>query len=491
MERTRIAIIGAGFSGLGMAVRLRQEGITDFVVLERADDIGGTWRDNSYPGCAVDVQSHLYSLSFAPNPDWSAVYAPQGELWAYLRRLVDEHGLRENLRLGHEVLSGDWDDATQRWRLRTSGGDVEAQVLLSGMGPLSNPIPPQIPGLDTFAGTVFHSARWNHDHDLTGRRVAAIGTGSSAAQFVPGIQPHVAHLSLFQRTPGWVIPRMNRPLTRLERALFRRFPALQRLVRRRQFVYRELLGLLLRSPRWSFGVEALAKAHLRRQVKDPVLRDKLTPRFRAGCKRMIVADDYYPAVAQPNVELVTSAVAEVVPEGIRTADGRLHEVDTLILGTGFEILPVADPLRGRDGVTLAELWRERRAAYLGTAVSGFPNYFMLAGPHSATGHTSALLYAEAQMEYALKAIRHLERTGVGSIDVRPEAQQRFVSYVNERLGSTVWIVGGCRSWYLDADGGSSVLWPGTTWEFQRLLSRFDPADYETASSATRREVAAA
>ncbi len=314
MESTRIAIVGAGFAGLGMAVRLRLEGITDFVVLDRADEIGGTWRDNSYPGCAVDVQSHLYSLSFAPNPAWSAVYAPQEELWAYQMRIVEEHDLRSHLRLGHDVLGGDWDEEAQRWRLRTSSGDIDAQIVLSAMGPLSNPIPPQIPGLETFEGTVFHSARWNHEHDLSGRRVAAIGTGSSAAQFVPEIQPHVEHLTLFQRTPGWIIPRMNRPITAAEHAVFRRFPAVQRLVRGRQFVYRELLGMMLRSPRWSGGAKLLAQAHLRRQVKDPVLRAKLTPQFKMGCKRVIVADDFYPAVAQPNVDLVTETITEVVPQ---------------------------------------------------------------------------------------------------------------------------------------------------------------------------------
>ena len=474
----KIAIIGAGFAGIGMAIRLKQEGEHDFVILERSDMIGGTWRDNSYPGCAVDVESHLYSFSFAPNPGWTQLYSPQAEIWDYQLRLVEEHGLGPHLRLRHEVIGADWDSGAGLWHVQTSAGPVDAQFLVSGMGPLTNPVPPDIPGLETFAGTCFHSARWDHDHDLAGERVAVIGTGSSATQFVPEIAPRVARLLVFQRTPGWLLPRMNRHITAIERSAYRRFPAVQRAVRAKQKVRHELLGLLLRTPRRANVIELVSRAHLRRQVADPVLRAKLTPAYRAGCKRLIIADDWYPALTRPNVDVITDAISEVRPEGVVTADGTVHAVDTLILGTGFEVMPVADPLRGRDGVPLAERWAKHREAYLGTTVSGYPNYFMLVGPNTATGHTSVLLYAEAQIEYVLQCIRHVERSGARAIEVREARQHAFSESVREKLQGTVWLLGGCNSWYLNEHGGTSVLWPGTTWEFAAGLRHLDPSDYE-------------
>lgn len=478
VQQVKIAIIGAGFAGIGMAIRLQQEGEHDFVLLERADMIGGTWRDNSYPGCAVDVESHLYSFSFAPNPGWTQLYSPQQEIWNYQLGLVDEHDLGPHLRLGHEVTGADWDGEAGLWHVHTSAGTFDARFLISGMGPLTNPLPPQIPGLETFAGTCFHSARWNHDHDLTGERVAVIGTGSSATQFVPEIAPRVARLLVFQRTPGWLLPRMNRRITRIERSAYRRYPRLQRTVRAKQMVKHEFLGLALRTPRRAKLIELVSRAHLRRQVADPALRAKLTPTYRAGCKRLIIADDWYPALTRPNVDLVTDAITEVRPEGVVTTDGTVHHVDTLILGTGFEIMPVADPLRGRDGVALAERWAVHREAYLGTTVAGYPNYFMLVGPNTATGHTSVLLYAEAQIDYVLQCLRHVERSGARAIEVREERQHAFSEAIREQLQGTVWLLGGCNSWYLNERGGTSVIWPGTTWQFTAGLRELDPSDYE-------------
>ena len=485
----KIAIIGAGFAGIGMAIRLKQEGEHDFVVLERSDEVGGTWRDNSYPGCAVDVESHLYSFSFAANPHWTQLYSPQGEIWDYQLGLVDEHGLGTHLRLGHEVVGADWDSEAGLWHVQTSAGPVDAQFLVSGMGPLTNPVPPQIPGLETFAGTTFHSARWNHDHDLTGRSVAVIGTGSSAAQFVPEIAPDVERLLVFQRTPAWLLPRMNRRITDMERSAYRRFAGLQRAVRAKQMVKHELLGLMIRTPRRAKVVEFVCRTHLKRQVSDPALRAKLTPTYTAGCKRLIIADDWYPALTRPNVDVVTDAITEVRPEGVVTADGTVHAVDTLILGTGFEIMPVADPLRGRDGVSLTERWAKHREAYRGTTVAGYPNYFMLVGPNTATGHTSVLLYAEAQIEYVLQCLRHVARHGARAIEVRAEKQHAFSEAIREKLRGTVWLLGGCNSWYLNERGGTSVLWPATTWEFTAGLRRLDPSDYELdwAPSAARAE----
>jgi cation diffusion facilitator CzcD-associated flavoprotein CzcO len=477
-EPVRIVIIGAGFAGLGMAIRLKQAGVDDFVILERATDVGGTWRDNTYPGCAVDVQSHLYSFSFAPNPDWSQVYAPQAEIWAYIRDVADRHDVMGHVRCGHEVTGADWSESAQRWTVATTGGAFDAQFVISGMGPLSNPVPPDIPGLDTFAGHTFHSARWDHDHDLTGRRVAVIGTGSSAAQFVPEIQPKVAELLVFQRTPGWTFPRMNRRISKLEQSVYRRLPLAQRAVRLRQYLYRELVGFLVQHPGL---IEPISKARLRRQVRDPQLRAKLTPNYRMGCKRIIVTDDFLPALTRPNVQLVTSAITEIRPHSIVTADGAEHAVDTLILGTGFQVMPVADPLTGLEGVALAKRWANRREAYLGTTVAGYPNYFMLVGPNTGTGHTSVLLNLEAQIEYIVQALGHVEQTGASSLDVRPDVQGRFNRDIQQRLADKVWTDGGCRSWYLDPDGGTSVLWPGYTGQFRRAVRRFDPSDYEIVS----------
>jgi cation diffusion facilitator CzcD-associated flavoprotein CzcO len=478
VRRVRIAIIGGGFTGLGMGIRLRQVGIEEFEILERATSIGGTWRDNSYPGCAVDVQSHLYSYSFAPNPNWTHVYSPQEEIWDYITRCADEFGVNEHVRLGHEVVAADWDEERQVWLVDTSAGSLEAQFLVSAMGPLSKRSLPKIPGLESFEGACFHSAAWDHGYDLAGKRVAVIGTGSSSAQLIPEIQPKVAKLLVFQRTPPWTFPRMNRRITSLERALYRRLPVVQRLVRARQYWYRESIAVLLQQSGRAALMERIARARLARQVPDPELRAKVTPDYRMGCKRIIVSDDYHPTLARENVEVITSSIREVRESSIVTEDGVEHGIDAIILATGFHPIAHADPLRGRDGIELSARWAERRAAYLGTTVSGYPNYFMLIGPNTATGHTSVLLYAEAQIDYILDCIGHLDRRGMSSFDVREEVQSAYNEDLRERLKGTVWTSGGCGSWYLDADGGSSVLWPGYTRRFQRALSAFDPSAYE-------------
>ncbi len=472
-----IAIIGAGFTGVGMAIRLRQAGIHDFEILEAADDVGGTWRDNRYPGCAVDVQSHLYSYSFAPNPDWSAVYAPREEIWRYIKRCAERFGVTGHVRPGHEVHQASWDDERQRWRIDTAAGPVDARFLISAMGPLSRISVPPLPGLDSFAGAWFHSAAWDRNHDVTGERVAVIGTGASAAQVVPAIQPDVEHLTVFQRTPAWTFPRMNRRITVFEQRLYRRLPALQRLVRARQYWYRESLASFFHRSARARPLEALMRLRLRWQVKDPALRRKLTPGYRIGCKRIIVSDDYHRAFNQPNVELVTTAIKEIRPHAILTDDGTEHPVDTIVLATGFRPISVADPLNGRDGVALRDRWAERRESYFGTAVAGYPNYFMLLGPNTATGHTSVLLLAEAQINYIVGCLEHMRHRGLRSCEIRAEKQDDFTRRLREREAGTVWTSGGCGSWYLDADGGTSVIWPGYTWEFERPLRRFDPAAY--------------
>ncbi len=381
-RHVHMAIVGSGFAGLGMAIRLKQQGIEDFLVLERADDVGGTWRDNHYPGCQCDVPSHLYSFSFAPNPTWSRTFSRQPEIQAYLRRCAEDAGVMPHVRFGHAVTGAAWDENAQLWRIDTAGGPFTARMLVAAPGPLSEPSVPSIPGIGRFEGKVFHSAQWDHDHDLDGERVAVIGTGASAIQFVPRIQPRVGRLHLFQRTPAWIMPHPDRPISRLERRVYRAFPAAQRLMRagiywaRETFVFGFLHRRLMRMP------QRIARHHLRSQVADPQLRAKLTPDYQIGCKRILMSNDFYPSLCEPNVEVVTDGVREVRESSIVDAAGVEREVDTIIFGTGFQVakMPIAERVRGRDGLLLADAWRDGMQAHLGTTVAGFPNLFIVPGP---------------------------------------------------------------------------------------------------------------
>jgi cation diffusion facilitator CzcD-associated flavoprotein CzcO len=480
LSHQHIAIVGAGFSGLGMAARLKQEGVHDFVVLERAEDLGGTWRENTYPGCACDVPSNLYSFSFAPNPDWSHTFSPQPEIWEYMRRVSREHSLDAHIRYGHEVTAADWDAQEQRWRITTSGGDLTADMLVAAAGPLSDPKLPEIEGIDTFEGTIFHSARWQHDHALEGERVGVIGTGASSIQLVPQIQPLVERLHVFQRTPPWIVPHRNRPTRRIERALFRALPAAQRLVRGAVYLARELFVLPLMHPREGSLPERLGRRHLREQVQDPDLRARLTPNYRIGCKRILISDEYYPALVQPNVEVVTEAIRAITPRGIVTADGVEHELDTIILGTGFHVTdyPVSDWICDGSGRSLAEHWHGSAQAYLGTAVAGFPNLFLLVGPNTGLGHNSIIFMIESQLHYLMQCLRFMEGGDLDVIEVRAPVQRRYNEELQRRLRGTVWTSGGCVSWYVDEHGRNTTIWPGSTWPYRRRLRQFDPADYE-------------
>ena len=479
-RRTRVAIVGSGFAGVGMAIALKQRGI-DFVVLERDDDLGGTWRDNTYPGCQCDVPSHLYSFSFALNPEWSRTYSMQPEIWQYLRRCAEEYGILPEVRFGTAVERAEWDGVRRRWRIDTNRGTWEADVLISGHGALAEPSIPDLSGLETFEGTTFHSARWDHGHDLRGRNVAVVGTGASAIQFIPRIQPLVEQLHVFQRTPAWVLPHTDRPITELERALYRRYPTLQRFVRGAIYWSREgLVFPLARDPRLTAPLRRLGLAHLHRQVKDPELRRKLTPTFLPGCKRLLLSNDYYPSLTKPNVEVVTDPVREVTPTGIVTADGAAREVDTIILGTGFRVTtnPFTEVVHGRGGVSLADRWKEHGLeAYLGTTVPGFPNLFLLSGPNTGIGHTSLLVMIEAQIRYIVDCLRLMDDAGVGMVEVREEANAGFNRWLHRKLAGTVWNAGGCASWYLDAEGRNPTIWPDFTWRYERRLGRFDPAAY--------------
>lgn len=482
-EHVHTAIVGTGFAGLGAAIALTREGV-DYTVLERADDVGGTWRDNRYPGCRCDVPSHLYSFSFAPNPDWSETYSPQPEIEAYLRRTAEEHGVMEHIRFGHEVLDASWGDEAGRWRLTTAAGPLTAEVLLLGNGPLAEPKLPDLPGLETFEGTMFHSAQWRTDHDLTDERVAVIGTGASAIQFVPEIQPIVEHLTVFQRTAPWVLPHSNRRITAFERALYRRVPATQRLVRALVYWSRELFGRgLVHNGKALQAAEKVARKMLDRQVRDPELRQAVTPDYRPGCKRLILSDDWYPALQQDNVELVTEKVIAVRPNGVLGADGVEHAVDTIIFGTGFHVTdnPVADRVHGVAGVSLAERWADIGAqAHLGTSVPGFPNLFLLAGPNTGIGHTSLVVMIEAQLAYVVDALRQMQAQGLHRVDLHPAALTAWTREIQAKAAGSVWNAGGCASWYLDDEGRNTTIWPDQTFRFRRRTRRFDIENYEVA-----------
>jgi cation diffusion facilitator CzcD-associated flavoprotein CzcO len=487
--RTRVLIVGTGFAGLGMAIRLKQAGIDDFVVLERAGEVGGTWRDNTYPGAACDVPSNLYSFSFAPNPGWSRSFSPQGEIQEYLCRVATDFGVRPHIRFDHEVLGAAWDETDRRWRVRTGAGEFEAEVFVSATGALSDPAIPPLPGLDRFEGRVFHSARWDHDHDLTGKRVAVVGTGASAIQFVPQIQPRVGRLTVFQRTPPWVLPRWDRAFRPAEQWAFRHVPGVQRLARAGIYWGREqMVAGFVAAPNLMRAAERLARRHLRRSVPDPLLRAKLTPGYRIGCKRILISNDYLPALAQPNVDVVDAGLVEVRPRSVVAADGTEHEVDTIIFGTGFHVtdIPVADRIVGRGGVTLKDRWVDGVKAYKGTAVAGFPNLFLLVGPNTGLGHSSQVFMIESQIAYAVDAVRHIERTGE-TVEVRDESETAWDGGVQRAMGRTVWTTGGCASWYLDERGRNTTLWPGTTWRFRRQTARFDPAAYRIIEPVARPE----
>ena len=496
-QHFRVAIVGSGFGGMGMAIRLKQTGMDDFVIFERAEDFGGTWQANTYPGCQCDVPSHLYSFSFALNPDWTRTFSLQPEIWEYLRRVAADHDLPAHTRFGHEVSDARWDEDEARWHLQTNGGEFTAEVLVGAMGGLSQPSIPDIPGLETFEGKTFHTARWDHTHNLTGKRVAVIGTGASTIQVVPQIQPLVEHLTLFQRTPPWVMPHRDRPISKWERRFYRAFPPAQRAMRTAIYWARELFVLPFQHPRLARNPERIARRHIASQVPDRELRRKVTPTFRFGCKRVLLSNEYYPALTKPNVDVETSGIAEIRPNSIVTTEGVEHQVDTIIFGTGFQVTspPATQRVRGRDGRLLAEHWQGSPRAYLGTTIAGFPNLFMLLGPNTGLGHNSVVLMIESQIAYVMDCLRTMRERGIAAVEVRPEAQSQFADEMQRRMKDTVWMTGGCASWYLDATGRNSTLWPGSTWSYRLRTRHFDPASYratvgEPARVADREPLAA-
>ncbi|MEU1525909.1 NAD(P)/FAD-dependent oxidoreductase [Nocardia rhamnosiphila] len=478
-EHRHIVVVGAGFSGIGLAVRLREAGFDDLLVLERADDLGGTWRANTYPGCACDVPSHLYSYSFAPNPYWSRTYGTQPEILEYLRAVAVRFDIVRHIRFGTEMLDARWDDHTARWRIDTASGPLTADFLVSATGLFAEAEYPDLPGLDTFAGTSFHSLHWNHDHDLTGRRVAVIGTGASAVQFVPRIQPQVAGLAVFQRSAPWIIPRLDRRTLSVERRLLRRFPSAGRAFRGGWFLAIESFGLVgFVDERFRHPFEMLGKLQLLRQVRNPELRRRPAPDYMIGCQRAIFSDTCLPALGEPNVAVVTDAIARVGPHSIVTRGGAEYPVDTIIFGTGFSALPSAfERFVGREGRSVADLYSEQPQSYLGTTLAGFPNFFCTLGPFGAAGNQSALFMIESQIAYIVDALRTARERSARRVEVEPGVQDAFLDEMARRSVSTVWVSGGCTGYYQTPDGRNAGLYPNWSFEYRYRTRNFDADSY--------------
>jgi len=470
----RVIVIGTGFAGLCMAIRLQQSGVDSLVVLEKAPSLGGTWRDNDYPGAACDVQSHLYSFSFEQNARWSRMYAPQKEIRGYLDRTADKYDVRRHIRFGAEVTDARFDEQTNTWTVTLAGGEtLEADYVVTATGGLSRPSYPDIVGLSTFEGKLFHSARWDHDFDLGGKTVGVIGTGASSIQFVPQIAEKVNRLHLFQRTPPWILPKPDRSIPRAEQWIYAIVPWFQWLYRVFLYWMLELrvLGFAIDPKLMKFPQHAAAK-FLETSVHDPALREKLTPKYTIGCKRILMSNDYYPAVCRENVDVIDTGIAEITADSVVTKDGTRRRVDALILGTGFQASESVSPfpIRGRSGVLLADEWRDGAEAYLGTTVAGFPNLFMLVGPNTGLGHSSMVFMIESQVEHVMRALAAAKSHAASAIEVRRTVQRAFNVKLHAKLDRSVW-ASGCASWYRTRSGKNTTLWPGFTFVFRRLTRR--------------------
>ena len=481
---TDTVIVGSGFAGLCMAIRLHGAGEKNFVILERAPVIGGTWRDNEYPGCACDIPSVLYSFSFAPKANWSRAYPTQPEILAYLKDCVRRYSLEPYLRFNSEMTNATYDSTRARWRVETrEGASYDARFLVSAMGGLSNAYVPDIPGRNEFAGPAFHSAAWDHSVPLEGRDVAVIGTGASAIQFVPEIAPRVRKLYLFQRTAPWVVPKLDGPVGDRERTLRRFAPGYGWTQRKLVYWLHEAraIGFTVQ-PKLLERVERMARRHLERQIPEPALRAKVEPQYRMGCKRVLLSNDYYPALRRPNVEVVTDDIERFERGAIVTRAGHTYAADVIVYGTGFRAQEVVGGARiaGEGGRTLAEAWRDGVEAFFGVSVTGFPNLFLLVGPNTGLGHNSMVFMIESQVNYVMDAIRVLRTRNAAALDVRADVQAEFNEKLQRRMKRTVWSTG-CRSWYLDANGKNTTLWPGFTFDFRRKTYRIDPRRYRISA----------
>ena len=478
IEKFHVVIIGAGFAGIGAAIKLQQAGFTDFVVLEKADEIGGVWRANTYPGCACDVPSALYSYSFAPNPQWSRVFAQQPEIKTYIQSVAQQFDVQKYVRFGYEMLESAWDDQAKHWVVKTNQGLIHARFAIMAGGPMHQPVLPRIKGLETFKGVQFHSAEWNHDVDLNGKKVAVVGAGASAIQFVPEIQAQVDKLTLLQRTPQWVLPKMDQSLPKLAQALFKVLPVTQRLTRYGVYGVFESLNSSMHHPKLVSQIERLAKLNIRLGVKDPALRAKLLPDFTIGCKRVLQSNQWYPALAKSNVEVLRCGVEEVRGNTLIASDGSQHEVDAIIFGTGFEVSnpPIAKQIRNKHGKSMDEVWQGSAQGYLGTVVEGCPNAFVMFGPNIAVS-SSALIIIEAQLAYILDMLKKVQAQQIETVEIRAEVLQQYNDEIQAALKNTVWNTGGCSSYFIDRNGRNSTLWPWTTFEMRARLAQCDLNDY--------------
>lgn len=470
--KTDMLIVGAGFSGLTMALEARKRGMSDITILEKAGDIGGTWRENTYPGVACDVPSHLYSMATHLNPDWSRAYAAGSEIQAYLQQVARDEGLYDLCHFHQELKSACWDGS--RWRVETRDGHVwSARFLVSAIGALHIPSIPHIPGADRFAGPSFHSANWRHDIDLSGKRVAVVGTGASAVQFVPEIAKTAARVTVFQRSAPYVLPRPDGPISPWVRRWYKRLPVLPRI--RRQLIYR-IFEFRHRAFRGEPKAVAFAmrmwRDAMERAITDPKLQEILTPDYTIGCKRVLSSNDWYPALARDTVQIVPQGVASIQGNTLMTTEGQSVEADVLIWGTGFHVTDIAERLdiTGADGLTLQTAWSEKMQANLGTAIAGFPNFFMLLGPHTGLGHNSVVLMIEAQVDHIGRVLQAMQDQHISIVSPNPQKQAAFTAEMQDRHVDSVWQNGGCTSWYQDASGRNTTLWPGTVSEFSKRMA---------------------
>ncbi|MFN8356111.1 MAG: NAD(P)/FAD-dependent oxidoreductase [Spirosomataceae bacterium] len=478
-----VAIIGAGFAGLGAAIRLQQAGYESFVIFERAAEVGGTWRDNVYPGCACDVPSHLYSFSFEPNPNWSRMFSPQPEILAYLKSCVNKYKLQEKIQFNTEVQVCRFDEQSGYWTLQTSAAElVQARVVVSAIGPLNRPNIPQFKGLSNFKGAVFHSSQWNQHESLHHKRVAVIGTGASAIQIIPSIAPDVQKLVVFQRTAPWVAPRPDRMASAFEKKLFRQFPFLQWSLRSLIYWILELRGTGLLGNRWIHALnKKISLNHIKESIQDPKLQQKVIPTYEYGCKRIVISSDYYPALSRQNVQLVTDSISEISENSILTANGVEYPVDVIVLSTGFVAaeINVNQQIFGLGGRELIQEWREKGAqAYLGTAVSGFPNLFFLVGPNSGIGHNSIIHIIESQVNYVVDYLKTLKNRQDGAyMNLRLGVQEVYNQQLQHDLKDTVW-ASGCQSWYLTATGKNTTIWPHLNSKLRHMTKRVKLSDFD-------------
>jgi cation diffusion facilitator CzcD-associated flavoprotein CzcO len=473
-------IVGTGFTGIGTAIKLAAAGVDDFVILEREDRVGGTWRDNTYPGAACDIPSLLYSFSFAQNPGWSRAYSPAGEIRAHIEQLVDDFDLRRRIDFGVEVDGLHFDETEGVWTVATTGGErFTARTVVLASGPLPDHKLPDIRGVDTYAGKVIHSARWDHDYDFTGKRVAVVGTGASAVQIIPELVKQADFVKVFQRTPGWVLPRLDVSIPAAAQGLFAKFPATQEVARQALYWGHEIsaTALVWDSPLTGL-VARLGKAHLNRQVRDPWLRRQLTPDFTPGCKRMLVSSDYYPALQRDNCKLIDWPIATMSPVGIRTSDGVEHHLDCIVFATGYDVHLTGPPypVTGVGGRSLSEEWINGAQAYKSINAHGYPNLFFMTGPNSGPGHNSLLVYVEGQIDYAVRGITTIVGAGLRYLDVRADVQRRYNRRIQKRLGKTTWM-SGCSSWYLTQDGFNASMYPGFATQYLRQMRDFRFSDY--------------